>query len=113
MSVRLPSHLWILGIIRGENAAGRPVFVLRKGDPMSGGLLIKINRLDGRFSVFIQQRDLVGRLGWMGALEGAEVSEDDADAYIDRATSRDPDLWVVEVESRDAANPFTQASEYL
>lgn len=108
---RLPSHLWITGIVRQENAAGRPVMLLRRGEKMSGGLLVKINRLDGRFRILVQQRDLEGRLGWMAALADAEVEESEADAYIDRACTRDPDLWAVEVEDRDGRNPFSAGPE--
>ncbi len=110
---RLPSHLWIMGVVRRENAAGRPVFVLRRGERMGGGLLVKLNLLDGRFQVLVQQRDLDGRLGWMGALSNAEVKEAEADAYIDRAAARDPDLWAVEVEGRDGHNPFAEGPEAI
>ena len=108
---RLPSHLWIMGVVRQENAAGRPVYLLRRGEKMSGGLLVKLNLLDGRFRVLLQQRDLEGRLGWMGAMNDEVVGEEDASSYIARACERDPDLWAVEVERRDGGNPFAEGPE--
>ncbi len=110
-SARLPSHLWITGVMRYENAAGRPALLLRRGERMSGGLLVKINHLDGRFRVLVQQRDLEGHLGWMAAMNEALVGEEEADAYIARACTRDPDLWAVEVERRDGSNPFAAGPE--
>ncbi|GAB5470350.1 MAG: DUF1491 family protein [Rhodospirillales bacterium] len=110
---RLPTHLWVMAVVRQENAAGRPVMVLRKGERSGGGLLVKINLLNGSFLVLAQQRDLEGRLGWMAALKGECESESQVDDYIDRAVKRDPDLWVVEVEDREAENPFAEGPEAL
>jgi hypothetical protein len=43
----------------------------------------------------------------MGVKDGMEMSEPDANAYIERAVDRDPDLWVMEVEIHADENPFT------
>ncbi len=51
-------------------------------------------------------RDMDGKLGWMPALKGELVPEPEADEYIQRAVQRDPDLWVVEIETRDGSHPF-------
>lgn len=68
--------------------------------------ILKVNRLDLGCRVLTQTRDLDGFLCWMPALEGKLVPEADADAYIARQTARDPDLWVVEVETRDGEHGF-------
>ena len=34
------------------------------------------------------------------------VDQEAADAYLERATRRDPDLWVVEFNTRDLTPPF-------
>lgn len=111
MQARLPTHLWVMAVVRRANAEGRPTVVARKGERMGGGVLVKLNFLDGRFKVLVQQRDLDGRLGWMTALKEEAVTEEEAEAYIARSTARDPDLWVVEVEDRAGTNPFAAGPE--
>ena len=73
---------------------------------MGGLVLLKLNMLDGGCLVLTQTRDLDGRMAWLPAMKGEAVSESDADAYIERAVARDPDLWVIEVEDREGRNPF-------
>lgn len=96
---RLPTGLWVMAHVRAANAQGVPMMVLRKGDPSRGTVLVKINRLDGGFSVLAQvRRD--ERLVWSRATGPEPVDEAAADAYIARQQKYDPDLWVVEVEDR-------------
>jgi hypothetical protein len=69
-------------------------------------VILKVNRLDLGCLVLTQTRDLDGVLCWMPALNGDLAPESEADAYIERQTARDPDLWVVEVEARDGEHGF-------
>lgn len=103
---RIPTELWVKAHIRRLSAQGVPAFVNRRGDPMGGMVILKVNRLDLGCRVLTRSRDLDGALSWMPALDGALVPEADADAYIARQTARDPDLWVVEVEARDGDHGF-------
>lgn len=80
--------------------------MLRRGDPTGGMVLLKINRIEQGCTMLTQTRDPAGRLAWLAAMAGALVPEAEADAYIARAVKRDPDLWVVEIESRSGEHPF-------
>jgi hypothetical protein len=106
MEERIPTEVWLMAQMRQGHAAGMPAFLLRRGEPRAGSVLVKINLLGPGCRVLTQVRDGRGRLGWMSALGDMPATEAEAEAYIERAVKRDPDLWVVEVESRDGRHPF-------
>ena len=103
---RLPADVWIMAHVRQCIANGIPATVVRKGDPRGGTLMLKILQYGVGCRVLSQSRDLNGELGWMAAFKGGIVPEPEADEYIARAIKRDPDLWVVEIESKDGSHPF-------
>lgn len=94
--------------MRALEAQAAPYYVLQRGDPQSGIVLLKISNCAGLCRLLIQERNLDGVLGWVDALGEEKVEETHADAYIARARARDPDLWVVEVEYRTLQNPFIE-----
>lgn len=103
---RLPAEVWIKAHIRRCIADNIPAVVVHRGEKNSGLLILKINQLEAGVRVLSQTRDLDGALAWMPALSGKAVTDAEADAYIERAVKRDPDAWVVEIESRDGSHPF-------
>ena len=103
---RLPTELWIRAHLRRLTVDAISAYVVRKGSPTGGTLLLKLNQLDLGCRILTQARDLEGRLGWLAAKGGAFMPEAEADAYVARAVSRDPDLWVVEIEDRQGRHPF-------
>lgn len=96
---RLPTELWVAAHLRTANLAGVTMTIVHKGDRSRGTLLLKINRLDGRFRVLSQVRRH-DSLVWWRATGADPVDEAAADAYIAKQLRFDPDLWVVEVEDR-------------
>ena len=103
---RLPVHLWIEAQLKPLNDRGVFYYIHQRGERNTGTVLLKINNLSGQCALLVQQRNLEGHMGWMYAMNKEQVEEADADAYIQRATSRDPDLWVIEIEDREMQNPF-------
>ena len=103
---RLVAEFWIMAHVRHCNDAGVTAMLVRRGDSQGGTLLLKINRFEEGCKVLTQARDLDGAPGWLAAFSGSLVPEAEADEYIGRAMDRDPDLWVVEIESRDGWHPF-------
>ena len=106
MEERIPTHLWVMAQVRAAFSDGRPTMVLQKGEANSGVVLVKIAKLDGTCRLLTQQRNLDGELGWVSVFKEKEVSEQQADDYIQRSGQRDPDLWIVESEDPQGRNPF-------
>lgn len=104
---RLPTSLLIDACMRQLDQRGVFYYILQRGDPNSGIILLKLNGLENGCRLLVQQRDLNGVLGWHNALGDGDHTEQDIDAYIGRSKDRDPDLWVVEVEDRALQNPFS------
>ena len=100
------ADFWIMANVRRCNADGIPAMVVHRGDRRGGTLLLKINQFDAGCKVLTQARDIDGVKGWLVAFSGKLVGEVEADAYIGRAVNRDPDLWVVEIESSNGTHPF-------
>ncbi|QQA43273.1 DUF1491 family protein [Pelagovum pacificum] len=99
MTARLTADLWVSAYLARLRLADIPAFVVARGDGTAGAVLVKQNRLDGTSTCHERSLDLMsGERRWIVLSEGDEA---EVDAVISRQRSRDPDLWVIEVEDRD------------
>jgi hypothetical protein len=96
----LPTRLWVQAHIARFAAQGKSAVVVRRGDPHRGVVMVKLHLLGEGFRVFAQRRNMDGALMWEAALGDLPVPESEVDAYIERQTGYDPDLWVIEFEMR-------------
>jgi hypothetical protein len=96
--IRLTADLWVAAYMARLRSAGIAVYVTRKGDAVAGAVVVKLATMDGRAVAKERIADLqTGGRRWAVLAEGAEA---EVDAALSRARSRDPDLWVIEVEDR-------------
>lgn len=104
--MRLPTHIMVEAEIKKAFADGRAAVLIRRGEATSGTIVLKLVKSMHEVKVLTQAYDLDGNPAWLVAFGGKMVPESEADVYIERQLSRDPDLWAVEFEHPDAANPF-------
>lgn len=98
---RLKTDIWVGALIRRCSAEAVFAAVVRRGDNTSGSTLVKVNRLNGSAYVLTPARQMSGEGIWIRGTGPEDVSELDADSYIARSISFDPDLWVIEIEDRE------------
>ncbi len=98
MTARLTANFWVQAYFNRLRLANIPAYVLAKGDPTAGAVMVKLATLDGRAKLFQRVFDpMADRRRW---IELAIGTEPEIDALIARDRQRDRDLWVIEVEDR-------------
>ncbi|MCX7287469.1 MAG: DUF1491 family protein [Rhodobacterales bacterium] len=98
MAPRLASGVWVAAYLTRLRLADIPAYVTAKGDATAGAVVVKVALLDGTARAHERRSDLMtGARAWMLLAEGPEA---EVDALLARARTRDPDLWVIELEDR-------------
>jgi hypothetical protein len=101
MEARLKSGFRVKALVRRVQSQGAQAFITRRGDEDAGAMLIVLNGLGGTSKLLSQARNGTGDLIWL-MVSGADAQPDLLIADdIARRCARDPDLWVVEIESRE------------
>lgn len=95
---RLTAGFWVEAYLRRLTLAGIPAYVIARGDPEAGAVLVKLATLDGRARAYSRFYDpMSGNRRWEVLAEGPEA---EVDAAVGRQRATDPDLWVIEIEDR-------------
>jgi hypothetical protein len=100
---RLTSSFWVQAYIKKLNLLGVPAFVVSHGDDTAGAIIVKVNKLNGDAVLFERSFSLDKNLNQWSKFESGDEKE--LDELLSRQLSRDRDLWIVEIESREG-DPF-------
>ncbi|MFD1911477.1 DUF1491 family protein [Halodurantibacterium flavum] len=96
--MRLTSGFWVEAYLTRLRLAAIPAYVTARGDATAGAVAVKVATLDGQARAYERSYDLMrDERRWIVMAEGAES---EVDAALVRARSRDPDLWIIELEDR-------------
>ena len=106
MSARLTSDLWVSAYLTRLRLADIPVYVTAKGDQTAGAVIVKVALLNGQARAYQRSFDLMADTRvWVVLADGPEP---EVDALLSRQRSRDPDLWVIELEDRQGRTLLDQ-----
>lgn len=106
MTPRLTADLWVSAYLARLRLAEIPAYVTARGDANAGAVVVKVATLDGGAQAFQRSFDLMSDTRiWVLLTEGPEP---DVDAIIARQRSRDPDLWVLELEDKQGRTLLDQ-----
>ena len=100
---RLTSSFWVQAYIKKLNLLGVPAFVVSHSDDTAGAIIVKVNKLNGDAVLFERSFSLDKNLNQWSKFESGDEKE--LDELLSRQLSRDRDLWIVEIESREG-DPF-------
>jgi hypothetical protein len=100
MSVK--SGIWVQAHLRRCNANGISAMLIKRGAEEAGSIYIKINRLDGHVILLGPApgpaHDERGERRWSRMIAEQPIPESEADKYLQRVRSVDPDIWIIEIE---------------
>lgn len=102
---RLKAGIVASAVLREAQSRGCPAFQRRRGDADAGAILVKLDGGRARCVVLAQARTARGEAAWVRVTGSDPVDEATAEACLDRAIRRDPDLWVLEIEDPGLTPP--------
>ena len=108
-SARLPAHLEVSALIRAVEAAGGFATVIAKGERDAGVILILTNEKGENARLWERMPRLDGARIFAVVKKEEIDKKSEFDDYISRRTTRDPDIWLVEL---DIANPERLIAEF-
>ena len=100
--------------MRRAQLNGASAFVLQKGEASRGDILLKVANLQGEARAYVPRTTMEGERVFVDlTVQGVGPEEADVDDYLRRAKDRDRDLWVIEIEDREARHFLTETVEYV
>ena len=98
MDIRLPAHLEVSSLIRRVQSEGGFAAVLHKGERDAGTILVVLAENGANMRLFERMPQLDGTRAWSQAKEQVTDNPSEFQEYLERRSSQDPDLWIVELD---------------
>ncbi len=107
---RLKTEVIVQAGLRRCSMKGIGAYVLKRGDPDAGALYVRLDHLNGTVELLTRARDADGHLVWRHVIGIGPVPVPDVMERLEKERRIDPDLWIVDVETRDGWNPFDETA---
>lgn len=102
MSARLTSRMLVDSLIRAAQGAGGHATVLARGDDGAGAILVECADRGQSGPLLERILDRDGAYAWARCGPQDSENKEERSAYIERRRSRDPDMWVIELDIAQA-----------
>lgn len=103
--MRLKADFWVAAYLRRCDVEGIVAVLRRRGAAEAGAVYVKLDCLDGRTALFGQATNLdvsnSADRAFMRLHKDAWLEPLESENRLDRVVRFDPDVWIVEIESRD------------
>mgnify|MGYP006269202065 CR=1 FL=1 len=103
---RFPTGLIVDAKIRELSARGVACYVIQKGPYEGGSILVKVFAARQGAQIYSRIITMEGETAWTEVFSDGPVTESEADSYINSEKDFDPDLWILEIETKEIFNPF-------
>ena len=102
MTPRLTSAMLVSALVRRVGNEGGNAVIVAKGDATAGSIMLIC--LDKGVRTAFRERLLGtdGRYGWAAVGPAPDAEMNEVDGWLARRRSRDPDLWIVELDIPNA-----------
>ena len=104
----LKTHMKASALLRHAQSEGAFAYVMQKGDPDNGIILVKMSSLDGLARLYSPSRNMDGDSVYRAS---AALPESEVTQMILKRMKYDPDLWVIEIEDKAGRHFLTDPVE--
>jgi hypothetical protein len=102
---RLKAHIFVSALLRRALANGAFAAIAQKGAREAGAVVICVRQNAAHLCLYQAVTNMDGARVWH---ESGPADEAQTQALLSRLKSRDPDLWIVEIEDKDGRHFITE-----
>lgn len=100
----LRADIWVAAYLRRAGVEGAFATLRRRGAQEAGAIFVVLDRMDGRIALYEPAPSHDGERRWIRAHSAEWIDPAEAEARLQRQLRYDPDIWIVDLDSRDGAH---------